>query len=410
MHKMAAQNKSPEVRFAGFTDHWEVQILGERADVGDGLHGTPTYEENGGVYFINGNNLIAGKIVVNNETKEVLEKERSNADKELNDSTLLLSINGTIGNLAFYRDEKVMLGKSVAYIKLKSFCKEFIYHYLKSPIIQYHFLSNLTGSTIKNLGLKIIRETEIFTPHSNEQIQIANYFENLDGIINNHQTQLSKLKNLKKAMLIKMFPQNGASVPEIRFKGFDGEWKEHELGDLAEIIGGGTPSTTNPDYWNGDIDWYSPTEIDEKHYKIGSVKKITPIGLASCSATILPANRTILFTSRAGIGKLAIIRNEGSTNQGFQSLVLNENIDTYFMYSVGYLIKKYALSKASGSTFLEISGKTLNKMKIFIPREKEQKMIGSYFKSLDDLIENHQEQLKKLDNIKKACLSKLFIT
>src|SRR5690554_5922838 len=173
------------------------------------------------------------------------------------------------------------------------------------------------------------------------------------------------------------------NIPEIRFKEFEGEWEEKRLKDISDIIGGGTPSTFIPEYWDGKIDWYSPTEIGDKVYADGSVKKITSLGLTNSSAKILPKNKTILFTSRAGIGDMAILKKDGATNQGFQSFVLKNGIEPYFIYSAGHLIKTYALKHASGSTFLEVSGKTLGEMDLLIPSEYEQTKIGSFFQNLD---------------------------
>ena len=177
---------------------------------------------------------------------------------------------------------------------------------------------------------------------------------------------------------------------------------------MAEIVGGGTPSTGNPEYWNGDIDWYSPTEIGDHVYARGSTKKITKLGLEKSSAKILPQDKTVLFTSRAGIGDMAILQRPGATNQGFQSLVLKEEIDTYFIYSMGHLIKKYAEKNASGSTFLEISGRTLGDMPILMPSTNEQTQIGTFFKTLDNLITLHQRKCDKLIIFKKAMLEKMF--
>ena len=198
------------------------------------------------------------------------------------------------------------------------------------------------------------------------------------------------------------------NAPAIRFKGFEEEWEEKKLGEIGDIVGGGTPSTSNKEFWDGSIDWYSPTEIGDRVYTNGSNRKITHLGLEKSSATILPANRTVLFTSRAGIGDMAILKSQGATNQGFQSLVLNEGCDTYFVYSMGFLIKKFALKYASGSTFLEVSGKTLEKMPITIPKPTEQTQIGTYFKELDDLIQLQEQMLKKVTNLKKAMLEKMF--
>lgn len=196
--------------------------------------------------------------------------------------------------------------------------------------------------------------------------------------------------------------------PELRFAGFTEDWEEKKLSEIAEIVGGGTPSTSISEYWNGDIDWYSPTEIGESVYANGSAKKITQLGLENSSAKILPANKTILFTSRAGIGDMAILKKEGATNQGFQSLVLKKGFHTYFIYSSNGLIKKYALSKASGSTFLEISSKVLGNMDLMVPGYIEQQKIGNFFENLDKLITEHQQKHTKLKSLKQAMLDKMF--
>lgn len=164
------------------------------------------------------------------------------------------------------------------------------------------------------------------------------------------------------------------------------------MGDVATIVGGGTPSTNNDAYWDGDIDWYSPTELGEQVYADRSVRRITQAGYDSCSATLLPAGKTILFTSRAGIGNTAILRRSACTNQGFQSLVVNDDTDVYFVYSMTDRIKKFAEQKASGSTFLEISGKGLAAGEFAFPSKDEQTAIGSMFKQLDHLITLHQRK------------------
>lgn len=185
-------------------------------------------------------------------------------------------------------------------------------------------------------------------------------------------------------------------------------WEQRKLGDVVEIIGGGTPDTNNTAYWNGNIDWYSPTEIGNKPYVSGSLKKISVLGLQKSSAKILPANKTILFTSRAGIGDMAILTKQGTTNQGFQSFILKNYVDIYFLYSMGFKIKDFALKNASGSTFLEISKSQLSQMKLYLPSLKEQTQIGNFFKQLDDTIALHQRTLEKYQKLKISYLEKMF--
>ena len=197
-------------------------------------------------------------------------------------------------------------------------------------------------------------------------------------------------------------------VPELRFKGFTDDWEQRKLIDVADILGGGTPSTTILDYWDGEIDWYSPVEIGEQVYVNGSQKKLTELGLKKSSAKVLPVG-TVLFTSRAGIGKTAILAKEGATNQGFQSIVPHKNaLDSYFIYSRTNELKRYGEIQGAGSTFVEVSGKQMAKMPILIPILEEQIKIGGFFKQLDNTIALHQRQLNNYKQQKKYMLQKMF--
>ena len=200
-----------------------------------------------------------------------------------------------------------------------------------------------------------------------------------------------------------------SGVPAIRFKGFTDTWEQRKLGDMADIIGGGTPSTSNSEYWDGDIDWYAPAEIADQIYVDSSDRKITKQGFENSSAKMLPIG-TVLFTSRAGIGKTAILRKEACTNQGFQSIVPHNNeLDSYFIFSRTEELKRYGETNGAGSTFVEVSGKQMASMDIMMPKTiEEQKAIGQYFQNLDRLITLHQRKLEKLHNLKKAMLAKMF--
>ena len=201
-------------------------------------------------------------------------------------------------------------------------------------------------------------------------------------------------------------------APCLRFKDTNGKdypaWEQRELKDVAEIVGGGTPSTSVPAYWNGSIDWYSPTEIGQENFAKGSKRKISNEGLNNSSAKLLPAHKTILFTSRATIGEAAILEREGATNQGFQSIVTKEGVDVYFLYSYKHHLKKQALIKASGSTFLEISKNEVEGLHVPVPSGEEQAKIGSFFKLVDKAITLHQRKLETLKKLKRTLLQKMF--
>ena len=200
-----------------------------------------------------------------------------------------------------------------------------------------------------------------------------------------------------------------ANTPNIRFKGFTEDWEQRKLGDLAEIVGGGTPSTSKNEYWDGEIDWYAPAEIANQIYVDSSERKITSEGFDNSSAKMLPIG-TVLFTSRAGIGKMAILRKEACTNQGFQSIVPRVNeLDSYFIFSRSEELKRYGEMVGAGSTFVEVSGKQMTAMPLLMPPTMdEQKKIGEYFSHLDNLITLHQRKCDEMKEVKKYMLQKIF--
>ena len=276
--------------------------------------------------------------------------------------------------------------------------------------LQNDFAMRVEGGSVTNLYFEKLKNIEVSFPSILEQEKIAAYFEDLDHLITLHQRKCEETKKLKKYMLQKMFPQNGQTVPEIRFAGFTDAWEQRKLGDVADLVGGGTPSTQNPEYWDGDIDWYAPAEIADQIYVKTSQRKITEQGYDNSSAKLLPPG-TVLFTSRAGIGKTAILARKGCTNQGFQSIVPHKNeLDTYFIFSRTEELKRYGELVGAGSTFVEVSGKQMAAMDLMLPSTiREQQMIGVFFKHLDNLITLHQRELEKLKNLKKACLEKMFV-
>lgn len=271
----------------------------------------------------------------------------------------------------------------------------FFSEWMCSPNALKLYKNVATGSLIEKQRVQFSTFSKIraMFPKYEEQKKIGQVFDALDDLITLHQRKLDDLKKLKSGLLQKMFPKAGETVPEVRFPEFTGDWEQRKLGELAEIVSGGTPATSNPEYWDGTINWYTPAEISEARYVYGSQKKITEVGLNNSSAKILPKDRTILFTSRAGIGKTAILKNDASTNQGFQSIVVKNNIDPEFVYSMSTQIKEKAERVAAGSTFSEISGKQLGKIILMIPGIKEQQRIGELFSIIDNLITLHQRKL-----------------
>ena len=196
--------------------------------------------------------------------------------------------------------------------------------------------------------------------------------------------------------------------PRLRFRGFTDPWQQRKLGEVAEIFGGGTPDSKNRSYWNGTINWFTPSEVIGRRYVDISQRKITKEGLSHSSATLLPRG-TILFTSRTSIGNAAFLTNESATNQGFQSLLINEKAaSSNFIFAYCPLIKLYSLKHAAGSTFLEINARQLAKCPVIAPSLPEQSRVGEFFKTLDDLIAAEERKKDLLEQKKKAYLQKIF--
>ena len=411
---MPENNKKPDIRFKGFTDEWEeYELLDGTTKIGDGLHGTPKYIDNGGVFFINGNNLVSGKICISDETKQVSINEQSQDDKNLDTNTILMSINGTIGNLAYYQGEKVMLGKSVAYITLKKFNKTYIYAYLQTPKICTHFYNNLTGSTIKNLGLKTIRETNLFIPEKEiEQSKIGSYFQELDKLINLHQRKYDKLVNLKKAVLEKMFPKDGENVPEIRFKGFTEPWQEKTLGGIADFSRGKGLS------WNdivregnhecvlyGHLYTNYGMVINKINYSTN--KYSNEMVLSNFGDVLIPCSDT----TPTGLARATSIEKSGVILGGDINILRPKSplVGSFLSYNINSNRNKL-IKLIKGTTVRHLDNSDLKTVEIFIPDNKEeQSKIAKYFKKLDELISLHQKELEKLKKIKKACLEKMFV-
>ncbi|MEE0668986.1 restriction endonuclease subunit S [Prevotella sp.] len=193
----------PNLRFPEFQGEWEEYKLEDiTAEIGDGIHATPIYDDNGTFYFVNGNNISEYGITITATTQKVTAEEalRNNASA-LNSYSILLSINGTIGNVALYKNEPIMLGKSACYINVSSnINRNYIFYYLMMPKCQFYFTSELTGTTIKNLSLKSVRKTKVLLPNANEQSKIARLFDAINERIATQNKIIDKLQSLIKGI------------------------------------------------------------------------------------------------------------------------------------------------------------------------------------------------------------------
>ena len=188
------------------------------------------------------------------------------------------------------------------------------------------------------------------------------------------------------------------------------EWSEKAVKDIAEIVGGGTPSTKISEYWNGNIPWITPKDLSmqQRKYICKGLRNITIDGLNKSSAKIIPPNSIILST-RAPIGYIAISKRDITTNQGCHSLIPSDRTDTEFLYYLILNNVNYLKSQSNGSTFGELSAKVLSELEFALPNLKEQKAIAKILSDLDSKIELNERMNKTLEDIAQAIFKHWFI-
>ena len=196
------------------------------------------------------------------------------------------------------------------------------------------------------------------------------------------------------------------NVPHLRFPEFTEEWNSKSLIDLANVIGGGTPDTTVKSYWDGEIQWFTPSEIGKSKYVDLSIRTITEEGLNNSSAKLLPSG-TILLSTRATIGECSLSLRKCATNQGFQSLV-SKKCNTDFLYYLIQTKKKDLIRKSCGSTFLEISANEVRKIQVSVPTEVEQQRIAELLSLIDERIATQNKIIEDLKKLKSAISKQAF--
>ena len=191
-----------------------------------------------------------------------------------------------------------------------------------------------------------------------------------------------------------------SKVPTLRFSQYHSDWTRCSLSDIANVVGGGTPDTADETLWNGDIQWFTPTEVGHSKYVSKSIRTISQSGLKKSSAKILP-NGSVLLSSRATVGECSIAKIDCTTNQGFQSLIPKNNVNNEFLYYLAQTKKRHFIKYASGSTFLEISNSEIKKTKCFVPRIEEQTKIAEFLSLIDRKLEVQNKIIEDLKVLKK---------
>lgn len=390
----------PNLRFPEFQGKWEEHKLEDiTAEIGDGIHATPIYDDNGTFYFVNGNNISEYGITITATTQKVTEEEalRNNASA-LNSYSILLSINGTVGNVALYKNESIMLGKSACYINVSSnINRNYIFYYLMMPKCQFYFTSELTGTTIKNLSLKSIRKTKVLLPNANEQSKIARLFDAINERIATQNKIIEDLKKLKSAIIENHYNQTEKQTACIADLG-----EPFSVGNLAkdDLTETGMPCVIYGELF---------TTYGETISQIEShTNKTTGMILSKKGDLLFPSSTTVDAMS---LISPSVINVDGVILGGDMfGIHINRNYNAqYLSYYFNHIAKRQLAKFAKGSTIIHLHYADIEKAKLLLPSLKEQNRMAKCLVALDKKVSVEQNLLSSLTCQKSYLLQQMFI-
>ena len=421
---MGKKTKKPQIRFAGFTDDWEQRKLGDVADVTKlaGFEFTEhiVYSDEGNIIALRGLNIKNGQLILD----DVKYIDGSNFSK-LNRSKLymddiMFTYVGTVGEVAIIKEnDRFYLAPNVSRIRIQSVdSPKFISHYMRTDSFYKSVIYPLIATSSQPaLSMENIRKFEICLPRNREeQDRLSEWFDELDHLITLHQRKLSKLKNIKKSMLEKMFPQNSEMRPEIRFAGFTDDWEQRKLGDVADVTKlAGFEFTEHIVYSDeGNIIALRGLNIKNGQLILDDVKYIDGSNFSKLNRSKLYMD-DIMFTYVGTVGEVAIIKENDRfylapnvSRIRIQSVDSPKFISHYMRTDSFYKSVIYPLIATSSQPALSMEN--IRKFEICLPRNREeQDRLSEWFDELDHLITLHQRKLEKLKMIKRLLLEKMFI-
>ena len=409
--------KKPSYRFAGYTEVWEEKKLGETETLfTDGNYGEAypsekdlTTSENG-VPFLRGSNLVNGVLDETNANYITHEKHEELTSGHIELDDIILAVRGSLGAIGYAKDENVgwNINSQLAIIRTnKNEAKgDFLLQFFISTKGQRELLSRNTGTALKQLPLKQLKDIPVPLPSLSEQTAIGSFFQDIDQLISLQQRKLEVLKEQKKTYLKLLFPAKGQTKPALRFAGFEDEWKEVKLGEIGEIQTGNTPPTNEEDnYEKNGFPWVTPTDINSLVLHTTS-KQLSEVGKSKAR---IAKSGSILVTCIASIGKNTLVRTDSAFNQQINSLTPSEKYSSYFLLTQSEIWSRYMLSVAGAGTMQIINKSDFSNIKAMVPTLPEQEVIGSFFQDLDKAIAKQEEKVNQLKESKQTLLRKMFI-
>jgi len=383
--------------------------------VTDGTHDSPKILDYG-IPFIKGKHISNGKIDFEN-CDFISEDDHIKCIKRIKpqiDDVLFANI-GSVGDIARVSKDINFSIKNVALFRPNPEIVNPLYFYylIKSPLFRDNILKLKVGAAQPFITLEMFRGFKFYYDSNKvRQKRIALILKGYDDLIDNNLRRIELLEKSAELLYKEWFVNfrfPGYEKVDIK-NGVPNQWENRKIEEICKLVGGGTPSTKNPEYWeNGNIIWITPTDITKNDCLIllDSEKKITELGLKNSSAKLVPPE-TILMTSRASIGFFAIIDKEACTNQGFISVIPNEScFRMYILFNLIYR-KEEIIAHAGGTTYKEIIKSTFRRMTIILPSNNVLKLFNDLAYDLLKQIRNLKKQNKLLTQARDLLLPKLI--
>lgn len=400
------------------TSNWEQSKLSKiatmNARIGWQNLRTSEFLDSGDYMLITGTDFKDGRIDYSNI--HYVEKDRYDQDKKIqiqNDS-ILITKDGTLGKVAYVEGLAMpaTLNAGVFNVRVKNNSEvdsRYLFQYLKAPFLMKYADAQSTGGTIKHLNQNVLVNFPIPLPTKDEQQKIGSFFKQLDDTIVFHQRKLGKLKSLKAAYLVEMFPEEGEKKPKRRFEGFTDVWELCKLGDLATIVRGASPRPIQDQKWfddESDIGWLRISDVTEQDGRIYHLEQhISKLGQEKTRVLTKPH---LLLSIAATVGKPVVNYVKTGVHDGFL-IFMNPIFEREFMFQWLEMFRLKWQKYGQPGSQVNLNSEIVRNQKIALPDTKEQKKLGFFFQKLDDTIALQQRKIEKLQNLKKAYLNEMFV-
>lgn len=383
--------------------------------VRDGTHDTPKQQSFG--YKLVTSKHIQDGLIQPDDAYYISEddynkiNERSKVEKW---DVLMAMIGNGLERSAIVEDNPDYAIKNIALFKMggNEVKAKWLHYFLSTNYTQQVITNYLQGTGQPFLSLSLLRKFKVPNPPLPTQQKIASILSAYDNLIQNYKKQIEALQTAASELYKEWFVRfRFPGYKNSRFEnGIPEGWKIERIGNIGEVIGGGTPSTENEEYWDGDIPWLSPVDLSDNTnvYVSRGGKNITKLGLQKSSAKMMPKD-TVLLSSRAPVGYVALAKNPICTNQGFKSVVCNTSvIQPIYLYFYFRMNKNYLQSIASGATFPELSGSMMKKLKVLLPQMELQKEFSKKANIFISKAELLSEQITNLTQQRDLLLPRLM--